>query len=244
MSGRSLLIVLGIIAVSGSLLSWSHREIGWCLFSIVIAWAVEKMFEKKRKELLSAIRGRRREIQATQSKSPYKHIPGLPKGDPSSYVRAVTPDELEELREAQSQEVRELHIFMGRQQERIEELERERNQWTEQERGRKAQEFLTIEAERVQRERGTSLEREPTAVIIVKSPSQQTEHEVCKCGYPGCLGHEVIDNQAYCPGFTSEAALARSPHKIVCFRVEMSGIAGNPSDGQLPASAVQTIRIP
>ncbi len=62
--------------------------------------------------------------------------------------------------------------------------------------------------------------------------------------HPGCLGHEVIDNHAIFPAFTSEAALARSPHQIVRFLVEVVGVAGNPSDGELPVSAVRTIRKP
>jgi hypothetical protein len=137
-----------------------------------------------------------------------------------------------------------------------EQAEQERKKRAEEVREQEAREFLHREAERVLKEREEKWQarkREPsieskaparTHVLIIRPPSEQAKNEVCKCGYPGCLGHEVIDNHATFPGFTSETVLARSPHEIVRFLVEMIGVAGNPSDGELPGSALQTIRKP
>jgi hypothetical protein len=123
----------------------------------------------------------------------------------------------------------------------------------EETRERKAREFLLREAEIVLRERELREERRgngepdstPTpsaSLIVVRSPSKEAASEVCKCGYPGCIGHEVIDNHAIFPGFTSEAVMAQSPHELVCFNAELTGVAGNPSDGAVPESAVRLRR--
>ncbi len=79
-------------------------------------------------------------------------------------------------------------------------------------------------------------------LVVVRSPSKEAATEVCRCGYPGCIGHEVVDNHAIFPGFTSEAVMAQSPNELVCFNVELTGIAGNPSDGAVPESAVRLRR--
>lgn len=131
-------------------------------------------------------------------------------------------------------------------------LERERKKRDDEKRKQEAREFLAREAERLQREReAREADRKPahepepvapTPLLVIRPPSEEAADEVCKCGYPGCLGHEVIDNHAIFPGSTSEAALERSTHEIVCFLVEVVGLAGNPSDGQVPVSALRTVR--
>jgi hypothetical protein len=134
-------------------------------------------------------------------------------------------------------------------------LEHERKKAEDEKREQEAREYLKRESERVLREREEremrpkSHEPEPEPIaspplIIIRPPSQEAETELCKCGYPGCLGHEVIKGQIIFPGFTSEAAMAQSPHEIVCLNVEVTGVAGNPSDGTLPASAIRTRREP
>ena len=123
----------------------------------------------------------------------------------------------------------------------------------EEKREREAREYLDGEAERLVREREEQRESrknepgptpEPIPLIVVREPSAAAKEEVCKCGYPGCLGHEVIDNQIIFPGFTSEAAMAQSPNELVVLNVEITGVAGNPSDGAIPASAVRMRRPP
>lgn len=88
------------------------------------------------------------------------------------------------------------------------EVEQERKDQAEQRREQEAREFLMRESERLRKERE---EREGPQNEKQRGP------RVCECGYPGCLGHELIDNQAIFPGVTSEAALAGSPHEIVRF---------------------------
>jgi hypothetical protein len=36
--------------------------------------------------------------------------------------------------------------------------------------------------------------------------------------------------------------MAQSPHELVCFNIELTGVAGNPSDGAVPESAVRLRR--
>lgn len=45
------------------------------------------------------------------------------------------------------------------------------------------------------------------------------EPEGCKCGVPGCVGHEVVEEQVQFPGFTSEAVMLKSPHELWLFDV-------------------------
>jgi hypothetical protein len=94
----------------------------------LVCWYIDysllPTLQKRWQELLDAIRGRRqsssedekererqqeevelqqeyeRQIEAAHQKSQFKHIPGQPWGDPSSYAKASTPDELERAREA------------------------------------------------------------------------------------------------------------------------------------------------
>jgi hypothetical protein len=179
-----------------------------------------------------------------------QHIPGAPWGDPSSYVWASTPERLEQARDdLQKREIERCE------RETQAALEQERKKLDEERREREAREFLNREAERVLKEREereelrTTREPEPepaacAPVIIVRPPSKEAEGEMCKCGYPGCLGHELIDNHAIFPGFTSETAMARSPHELISFNVEVIGVAGNPSDGAIPESAIRIRRKP
>jgi hypothetical protein len=240
----------------------------WAILAVVVFadWA-EGLWE----QLLNAIRGRHqglsegeekkyespqeseRQIEIAHQESQYKHIPGLPWGDPSSYAKASTAEELERAREA-------LNRWAAEKYEREAKLalEQERKRLDDENREQEAREYLVRESERVQREREQREEREgrrkpqehepePIAsapLIIVRPPSQEAEAELCKCGYPGCLGHEVIKGQIIFPGFTSEAAMAQSPHELVCLNVEVTGVAGNPSDGALPASAIRSRREP
>ena len=67
---------------------------------------------------------------------------------------------------------------------------------------------------------------------------------MCKCGYPGCVGHEVVKGQIIFPGFTSEAAMAQSPHELVSLNVEVTGVPGNPSAGTIPATTIRARREP
>jgi hypothetical protein len=192
------------------------------------------------------------QVEATHQASQYKHIPGLPWGDPGSYIKASSADELEQALEA-------LHKREAEKRERVARaaLEQARKEVEDEKREQEAREFLIRESERVRKERedrevrheAREREREPEPIesaplIIFRPPSKEAESEVCKCGYPGCLGHEYIDDQVHFPGFTSEAAMAQSAHEIVLFNVEVTRVAGNPSDGTLPASAVRTHRRP
>lgn len=52
--------------------------------------------------------------------------------------------------------------------------------------------------------------------------TQAVQSEYCLCGAPDCLGHEVIDGQFVFPGFTSEAVLQRSKHKVIAFNCHVT----------------------
>lgn len=52
---------------------------------------------------------------------------------------------------------------------------------------------------------------------VVPQESSNSVSDTCKCGDEGCLGHEMIDNRIFSPGFTSELAIKNSPHKIMVF---------------------------
>ena len=206
-------------------------------------WAVR---ERERKAVPEQ-ESEKRQIEAAPQ---YKHIPGLPWGDPTSYAKASTAEELEQAREALNKRTAEKY-----EREAQLALDQERKRLAEEKREQEAREYLVRESERVQREReeremwpkAHEPEPEPIAsapLIIVGPPSQEAEAELCKCGYPGCIGHEVVNGQITFPGFTSEAAMAQSPHELVCLNVEVTGVAGNPSDGTLPASAIRTRREP
>lgn len=129
---------------------------GLLLLFLLVEWA-----ESRWNELLEAIRriGRRAPrdekrdelqeefeqqptdeglIEAAHKKSDYKHVPRLPWGDPSSYVKASTAEEL--ARVAHNREI-----------------EQDWREQEEQRREEEAREFLVRESERVQKER---LERE------------------------------------------------------------------------------------
>ena len=83
-----------------------------------------------------------------QQKTQYQQVPGEPRGDSSSYVRAPTSDELERTREdfyKRETKKRELEAQAA--------LEQERKLRDDQKRDQEAREFLRREAERVQQER-------------------------------------------------------------------------------------------
>lgn len=68
-------------------------------------------------------------------------------------------------------------------------------------------------------------------VLVVRLPAKDSEEEFCKCGYPGCLGHEVIDKDAVFPGITSEVVLAKmiqSGVKLTRYLQEVSHIEHGP----------------
>lgn len=44
----------------------------------------------------------------------------------------------------------------------------------------------------------------------------------CKCGQPGCLAHEVIDEAVQIPGFTSKNELNKSHHDLIVFTAPLS----------------------
>lgn len=56
-----------------------------------------------------------------------------------------------------------------------------------------------------------------TPYSIARPEPEAPEH--CKCGMPGCVGHEVIEEQIQFPGFTSEAVMQKSPHELRAFDV-------------------------
>jgi hypothetical protein len=192
------------------------------------------------------------QVEAPKQETPLQHIPGRPWGDPSSYIRASTPDELERAREAlHRREAERRDALAAKEREGV--LEQERKKREDEKREQEAREYLIRESQRVLKEREEQeVQRKPqepepdpiasAPLIIVRPPSDETEAELCKCGYPGCLGHEVINGQIIFPGFTSEAAMTRSQHELVYLNVEVTGVAGNPSDGTLPASAIRTHR--
>jgi hypothetical protein len=183
-------------------------------------------------------------------KGEIKHIPGAPWGDPSSYVWASTPVELEQARDdLQKREMQ------RRESETQAALEQERKKRDDEKREQETRDFLNREAARVIKEREEGEEQRKrkgresaheqvtsAPLIVVRPPSNEAKDEVCKCGYPGCLGHELIDNHAIFPGYTSEAAMSQSLHQIICFNVEVQGVAGNHSDGAVPASAIRIRR--
>jgi hypothetical protein len=237
-------------------LGFFWRE-AWLIFAaiLLIDWGKERW-----KELLDAIRGKRRansetisepdteideaQVERALAQSAYKHIPTLPWGDPSSYVKASTREELEQIATARQKEETDKRDFEAQ--------EKERKKRDDERREQEARDFLNREAARVIKEREERDEqrkrngREPALepvisapLIVLRPPSNEAEDEVCKCGYPGCLGHELIDNHAIFPGYTSEAAMSQSPHQIICFNVEVQGVAGNPSDGAVPESAIR-----
>lgn len=123
-----------------------------------------------------------RHIEIVHQQSEYKHISGLPWGDPSSYVKASTPEELEQ---------------------------DERKKLAEAQRQREAQEFLNREAARVIKERE---EREERAKVVKKAVMQAKEDPIaqeyralmelagedgCKCGIEGCPGHEAVNGKVF-----------------------------------------------
>jgi hypothetical protein len=138
---------------------------------LILIWFAE-WASTRWKELLDAIRGRRqsssedeqgrehqqeeveqqqeyeRRIAVAHQKTPFKHIPGQPWGDPSSYVRASTPKELKQGQEALVE--REVEI-----REHEEALKRQEadNRQRDEAREREARGFLARESERVQKER-------------------------------------------------------------------------------------------
>jgi hypothetical protein len=93
-----------------------------------------------------------RKVETPQQGTPYQHIPGLAWGDPSSYVRASTPEELERAREGLAKrEAQRREAEAAREREAV--LEQERRKRDDEKREQEAREFLIREAERVQRER-------------------------------------------------------------------------------------------
>ncbi len=154
---------------------------------MLVEWA-----EDRWKELLGAIRGRRRssseskqepdelqeefeqqqeyerQIETAHQKSQFKHVHGLPWGDPASYVKASAPDDLEWAREHRKR--------------------------ADEQREQEAREFLIRESERVRKEREEREERlktqqresesksepnTPTPLIVIRSLSEEAEDEAC-----------------------------------------------------------------
>jgi hypothetical protein len=95
---------------------------------------------------------REREVEAPRQETQYQHIPGLAWGDPSSYVRASTPEELERAREDfAKREAQRREAEAARQREAM--LEEELKKGDEEKREQEAREFLIREAAVVLRER-------------------------------------------------------------------------------------------
>jgi hypothetical protein len=92
------------------------------------------------------------QVEAPRQQTPYQHVPGLAWGDPSSYVRASTPEELESAREAfAKREAQRQEAEGAREREAM--LEQERKKRDEEKREREAREFLIREAAVVLKER-------------------------------------------------------------------------------------------
>ena len=104
-------------------------------------WAAQ---ERKRE----AVPEKEREKGQLEAAPQYKHIPGLPWGDPASYAKVSTAEELERAREA-------LHKREAEKREREAQLalEQERKRLAEEKREQEAREYLMRESERVLRER-------------------------------------------------------------------------------------------
>lgn len=73
-------------------------------------------------------------------------------------------------------------------------------------------------------------------ILVVRLPSKDAEGDFCKCGYPGCIGHEVLDKNvvgaedAAFPGLTSPEVMAQMMErgsKFVRFDMEISRVPGN-----------------
>jgi|HubBroStandDraft_4_1064222.scaffolds.fasta_scaffold07950_4 hypothetical protein len=116
----------------------------------------------------------KRQIEAAHQKSQFKHVPGLPWGDPSSYVRGPIPEQVEHARESNRErkaEEREREIeaiqcdfstaLKAPTSEELERARRETNkrdaiaakERDDEKREREAREFLVRESERVLKER-------------------------------------------------------------------------------------------
>jgi hypothetical protein len=48
--------------------------------------------------------------------------------------------------------------------------------------------------------------------VVKEGDSEKQTSALCKCGYPDCAGHEVVDGEILFPGYTSEKALAFAYH--------------------------------
>lgn len=57
---------------------------------------------------------------------------------------------------------------------------------------------------------------------VLAQESSQSDDAGCKCGAQDCLGHEVIDGQFQFPGFTSEAVMMKSSHKLIAFNCHVT----------------------
>jgi hypothetical protein len=95
---------------------------------------------------------RERQIEAPQQEAEYQHIPGFAWGDPSSYVRVSTPEELERAREAfANREAQRREAEAVREREAV--LEQEHKNRDDEKREQEAREFLIREAAAVLKER-------------------------------------------------------------------------------------------
>ncbi|HET8922990.1 MAG TPA: hypothetical protein VFN26_08350 [Candidatus Acidoferrum sp.] len=120
---------------------------------------------------------RERQIEVTYQRTEYKHIAGLPWGDPNSYVpfpKDPTPGELERAREA-------LHEreIQRRERDAQASLERETKMHDDEKREQQARDYLRREAERVLKEReGRALSEKITmgkgVVIHLESPIKES----------------------------------------------------------------------
>jgi hypothetical protein len=89
--------------------------------------------------------GKDRQIEGAEQNTQLKHIPGLPWGDPSSYVRASTPDELEQAREGfHRREVERRDALAAKEREATSEQERKKRD--DEKREKEAREFLIRES--------------------------------------------------------------------------------------------------
>lgn len=57
---------------------------------------------------------------------------------------------------------------------------------------------------------------------VAMQESSPSNAEICRCGEPGCLGHEVIEDMIQFPGFTSERVMHNSPHELLAFNVPVT----------------------
>ena len=110
--------------------------------------SVEEQDEEEDEEEQDHEEENERMVAAAHESSPFKHIPGQPWGDPSSYAKDLTSSELEQARDALL--AREVELREHQEALRAREAE---NRERDASREREAREFLRSEADRILKER-------------------------------------------------------------------------------------------